>query len=257
MYPAIYARLILLAASSYSSHLAYTSPNPAPKAEEQAKYKTQPTSSLGERGFTAVHAVSCLKVCLPLFSALRTHLCSNQTFVHIINVIELITLLFHADIHTAHKLPLWLSVDLAVDLVPSAIFVGTLLMCMGTVLRVLSYRYLGRCFTFELAIKKDHKLVTDGPYAVVRHPSYTGAWLFNLGVAISLLGPGSAYTELGLWTHPLGLVIGIAQLGIIAYIGITIALRVQKEDMALKAEFRDQWSTWARKTPCRLIPHVY
>ncbi|KIP11340.1 hypothetical protein PHLGIDRAFT_64064, partial [Phlebiopsis gigantea 11061_1 CR5-6] len=134
---------------------------------------------------------------------------------------------------------------------------GTLLMCMGTLLRVLSYRYLGRYFTFELAIKKNHKLVTDGPYAVVRHPSYTGAWLFNLGVGISLLGPGSAYTELGLWQHPVGLIVGLAQLAIIAYIGIAIGLRVQKEDMALKAEFRDQWLTWARRTPCRLIPHVY
>ncbi|GAW00659.1 ICMT-domain-containing protein [Lentinula edodes] len=36
------------------------------------------------------------------------------------------------------------------------------------------YRTLGQLFVFELRIQKDHRLITEGPYAYVRHPSYTG-----------------------------------------------------------------------------------
>jgi len=32
-------------------------------------------------------------------------------------------------------------------------------------------------FTFEMSIRKEHILVTSGPYGVVRHPGYTGALL--------------------------------------------------------------------------------
>ena len=140
---------------------------------------------------------------------------------------------------------------------PLAIVLGTLLMSVGTLLRVLSYRYLGRYFTFQLAIKKDHKLVTDGPYSVVRHPSYTGAWLFNIGIAIRVLGPGSTYSELGLWHHPISFVVGLSQLAIIVYLGVVVGVRVQKEDMVLKNEFKNQWLAWADRTPCRLIPYIY
>lgn len=141
--------------------------------------------------------------------------------------------------------------------VPPAVAVGTVLMCVGTLLRVVSYHYLGRWFTFQLAIKEGHKLVTEGPYSIVRHPSYTGAWLFNVGVAISLLGPGSAYTELGLWMNPIGFVVGSSQLVFILYIGLVIGLRMRKEDTALKNEFPSQWLAWAEDTPCRLVPYIY
>ena len=51
---------------------------------------------------------------------------------------------------------------------------GSFLLYAGTILRVFCYHTLGRHFTFELAFKKDHKLITNGPYAFVRHPSYLG-----------------------------------------------------------------------------------
>lgn len=37
---------------------------------------------------------------------------------------------------------------------------------------------LGNLFTFEVMIRKNHKLITDGPYAYLMHPSYTGINLF-------------------------------------------------------------------------------
>jgi len=49
------------------------------------------------------------------------------------------------------------------------------------------YRTLGRHFTFQLSIKRNHTLVKDGPYAVVRHPGYTGYLLMVLGMLIWFL----------------------------------------------------------------------
>lgn len=62
MQPGLYARLALLVGSSISSHFAYTAPNAPPRTDEQDKYNKQPATSFGERGFTAVHAASCLQV---------------------------------------------------------------------------------------------------------------------------------------------------------------------------------------------------
>ncbi|KAF9644887.1 hypothetical protein BDM02DRAFT_829359, partial [Thelephora ganbajun] len=53
-------------------------------------------------------------------------------------------------------------------------------------LRLFSFRTLGRHFTYQLAILPSHKLVTTGPYAYIRHPSY---------VALPLIVSGCAYAS--------------------------------------------------------------
>lgn len=52
----------------------------------------------------------------------------------------------------------------------------------GAYLRVLCYKSLGSLFTFEMSIRDDHRLVKDGPYQVVRHPSYLGLLLTMVGL---------------------------------------------------------------------------
>ena len=157
----------------------------------------------------------------------------------------------------AHALPSWLPSYVDSNYFSPAILSGTLALCLGSAIRWLSYHYLGRYFTFQLAIKKDHRLITDGPYSIVRHPSYTGAWLVMIGMAISQLGPGSVYMELGLWKNTLTLLAGIFQLALIVYVGLVIDLRVQKEDKALSEQFEVEWKAWAKRVPCRLIPFLY
>ena len=39
-------------------------------------------------------------------------------------------------------------------------------------------------FTFEMSIRKDHMLITSGPYGVVRHPGYTGFLLVVIGMLL-------------------------------------------------------------------------
>lgn len=44
------------------------------------------------------------------------------------------------------------------------------------------HKYLGKNFSNTLRIKKNHKLVTSGPYKFVRHPMYATYYLYNIGI---------------------------------------------------------------------------
>ena len=48
--------------------------------------------------------------------------------------------------------------------------------------------FLGGNWSGAVTVKKDHELVRAGPYALVRHPIYTGALLGLLGTAIAFRG---------------------------------------------------------------------
>lgn len=64
----------------------------------------------------------------------------------------------------------------------SLFFLGAFIITLGGYIRYSCFRALGRLFTFEMSIRDEHELITDGPYSVVRHPSYTGALLTLIGV---------------------------------------------------------------------------
>lgn len=177
--------------------------------------------------------------------------------IHMINVVELIVLLSSMGLV---NLPLPYPFETTANLssVTPSVFLGTLLLCAGAILRVTSYRHLGRFFTYELSIKTGQKLVTDGPYAIVRHPSYTAMWMYGVGAVVAQLGPGSAWSDLGLWKSEFGVVFGVVVTGMLAYVNmVMVFLRVEKEDAMLKQEFKDEWTKWAAHTPWKLIPFIY
>ncbi len=68
---------------------------------------------------------------------------------------------------------------------PTLTPLGTLVTAAGTVLCVWARLRLGRWFTGSLGVKVGHELVTDGPYAVTRHPMYTGLVLAIVGAALA------------------------------------------------------------------------
>ncbi|KAJ7460340.1 hypothetical protein B0H11DRAFT_1736653, partial [Mycena galericulata] len=73
--------------------------------------------------------------------------------------------------------------------------VETAFIASGAILRLFCYRVLGKHFTFEMGIARDHKLVKTGPYSVVRYPAYTGALLVYLGLLFYYGSPGSWFVE--------------------------------------------------------------
>ena len=64
--------------------------------------------------------------------------------------------------------------------------IGVVLFVVGLLLRWWAIVTLGRFFTVDVTIEKDHELVERGPFRMVRHPSYTGVLLAFGGVALSL-----------------------------------------------------------------------
>ncbi|KAI0767697.1 ICMT-domain-containing protein [Fomes fomentarius] len=134
---------------------------------------------------------------------------------------------------------------------------GFLLMGIGAAIRKTCYDTLGRFFTFQLAIFKDHKLVTTGPYAVVRHPSYTAFLMANTGLLLLEFGPGSYVWESGvLQTAWKAVLCGVWAVIVLSF-HLSVLRRIPKEDRVLKKEFGQEWEAWARNTPYKLIPYVY
>ncbi|HEX2998449.1 MAG TPA: isoprenylcysteine carboxylmethyltransferase family protein, partial [Anaerolineales bacterium] len=64
----------------------------------------------------------------------------------------------------------------------AATFAGTLLTILGIAGMFYCRHYLGRFWTAETNLNKNHQIVDTGPYHFVRHPIYTFAILMYLGL---------------------------------------------------------------------------
>jgi protein-S-isoprenylcysteine O-methyltransferase len=68
-----------------------------------------------------------------------------------------------------------------------AIFwLGIALMLIGVALRSWAVRTLGRYFLPVVAVRADQQVVRDGPYRLIRHPTYSGALLTLLAFGLTL-----------------------------------------------------------------------
>lgn len=54
-------------------------------------------------------------------------------------------------------------------------------------LQIWAFKVLGDNYSQDIAIKKDHKLVVNGPFKVIRHPQYLSQILMDLGGAVATL----------------------------------------------------------------------
>jgi protein-S-isoprenylcysteine O-methyltransferase Ste14 len=98
-------------------------------------------------------------------------------------------------------------------------------------------RTLGKQWSLAARVLEGHKLITSGPYNVVRNPIYTGMFgmLLATGLAIS---------------HWIGLIIGM----IVFVIGT--AVRVHSEEKLLREMFGEQFEAYARKVPA-VVPFLF
>lgn len=134
---------------------------------------------------------------------------------------------------------------------------GCALGIVGGLIRVWCHRTLGRFFTWQMAVRDGHQLVTHGPYAIVRHPSYTGWILMISGSFMVLLGPGAYFVESGLWDTVVGRVAAVASVAYCTFSTVNLVRRAGKEDNVLRGVFKGRWDEWAQQTPYRLIPYIY
>jgi protein-S-isoprenylcysteine O-methyltransferase len=114
---------------------------------------------------------------------------------------------------------------------------GLCLFVLGLALRWYSIFHLGRFFTTNVAIAKDHHLIESGPYHFLRHPSYSGNFLAVLGFTLSFTN----------WASFL----------IIFVPCIVVTMwRIRIEEQALVAAFGEAYTSYMRRTK-RLIPLIY
>lgn len=86
-------------------------------------------------------------------------------------------------------------------------------------------------------VRKNTVLATNGPYAFVRHPLYTGNVLIAIGFAMAS----------GLWwSFPVGLV----------FILLFYPHSIAYEDRKLHRLFPDVWEAWASRTPA-IVPNFF
>ena len=118
--------------------------------------------------------------------------------------------------------------------VASAIAIS--LIILAILVSQIAIRTLGKFFD-RLAIKSDHRLVTEGVYGFVRHPIYTSYILLFVGFCILLQS---------IWGFGLLLCVCIVWFG----------NRIGIEEQMLLDRFGDEYQSYCQQTK-RLFPYVY
>ena len=113
----------------------------------------------------------------------------------------------------------------------------TMVLAAGSVwLCISAIRTLGQQWSLAARVVEGHKLVTQGPYSLVRNPIYTGM----LGM---LLATGLAISN---W---IGLLVSLV------VFSIGTAIRVRTEAALLRETFGEEFENYARRVPA-VIPYV-
>ncbi|KIY72431.1 hypothetical protein CYLTODRAFT_417837 [Cylindrobasidium torrendii FP15055 ss-10] len=239
-------KIPFILAASYGYHRCMSPPNKAPPKQEQYFPKTG-FARLWEVGMRSVlsignilDAAQCLLAaieCIAICSAMYP----NSTLAQISAPYLASS---HPTTSTFTK--------------PNASFIIAFLFAIsGYAFRVYSFHVLGKMFTFELTTQRDHRLVTVGPYSIVRHPSYTGGMVGFFGHAATVLGSQTWIRESGFLGTPFGAVLaGFWVFGMCALFSFTV-VRAASEDEMMRAAFKEDWEEWAARVPYRLFPGVY
>ncbi|KAF8893034.1 hypothetical protein BD779DRAFT_1138362 [Infundibulicybe gibba] len=125
---------------------------------------------------------------------------------------------------------------------------------MGSLLRIYCFRTMGRFYVFDRRIEDDHKLITSGPYRVVRHPAYSAFILEFPGAVLLYMSRGSLLKESGFLDTRTGMGVVVAWLTMKLVADLILMRTTPLEDAALRGKFGKEWDEWAQRVPCRLIP---
>jgi protein-S-isoprenylcysteine O-methyltransferase Ste14 len=118
---------------------------------------------------------------------------------------------------------------------PVLFWIGWLLATAGLSFTVWARRHLATNWSADVTLKADHELITSGPYALVRHPIYTGLLVGFVGSALAL----------GRWR------------GIVAVVlmGLAQWRKVRIEERGMRQLFGERYREYERRVSA-LIPFI-
>lgn len=112
---------------------------------------------------------------------------------------------------------------------------GGLLALTGALLAAWTRSTLGALFSPHLGVQEEHRLITTGPFAIVRHPMYLGIIEYIAGSA--------------LFFHDLALLL-LAALFILFF-----SVQLRQEERLFRAHFGEEWEAYRARTPA-LMPRI-
>ncbi len=113
---------------------------------------------------------------------------------------------------------------------------GLVVLVASTVFTLWARFSLGTMWSLAPQVKDDHQLRTHGPYAVTRHPIYTGVLGMLLGATL--------LSGIGQWIvlFPVGLIL--------------FEVKIRMEEHLMLATFPDEYPRYRRQVP-QLVPGLY
>jgi len=114
---------------------------------------------------------------------------------------------------------------------------GVVVLVAAMALFYRTHRDLGRAWSVTLEIRKEHRLVTHGIYARLRHPMYAAFWLWALSQALLLPN----------WIAGLSGLVGF---------GTLFFARVDHEERMMLETFGEEYRAYMARTK-RIVPGLY
>ena len=115
-------------------------------------------------------------------------------------------------------------------------FLGAILFLAGIILYFAARLTLGKFFSEKVRIVPEHKLITKGPYRIVRHPIYLGEILYFLSIPM-------------IFSSLFGFFIMLALIPLLLH-------RIIIEENVMSSKFGQEFQEYARRTK-KLIPYIY
>ncbi|MEO5570418.1 MAG: isoprenylcysteine carboxylmethyltransferase family protein [Bacteroidia bacterium] len=115
--------------------------------------------------------------------------------------------------------------------------IGAIMLIAGTVFRLHAIKVLGKYFSATVQIKDEHRIISQGPYSVLRHPSYTGAYIAMLGCAVFL------HSFIGI------LIFGVGMLYV-------YHKRIRAEENTLTEQFKQEYVLYSKRT-FKMFPYIW
>ena len=153
----------------------------------------------------------------------------RQRIVRVVLVLSLYSALFFIPLFDRHAIGVFNNGSLAR-------WLGVLLSAFGFSLVFWSGVALGRQYSADVTIQKEHHLITSGIYGYVRHPRYLGIIALSIGVSCVFRS----------W---IGLIASMFFIAILIF-------RIMDEEAMMNKEFEMEWEEY-RKCSWRLIPYIY